>query len=109
METVKLIDPSRNVLAIGHVADEGNHFGGTLDLRDTPSSVRAIFDEFEEIVNGQMFSCLDEIQATIRELGITAAFDNGREVRAGNLQVFPSTGDFSFTVVDVASPSAKLA
>jgi hypothetical protein len=106
---IKLIDPARRVLAIGHITEEGDHFGGILDLRNTPHYTRAIFEEFEEIVSGQVFSCLDEIQARIRALGITVAFDNGREVCAGDLQVFPSTGDFSFTRADVAATRAKLA
>ena len=107
--TVKLIDQSRDVLAVTQVADEGDHYGGTIDLEGAPASLRALFDEFEEIVNGQMFSFLDAIQEKIGSLPIKAVFDNGREVYVKDLQVFPSTGEVSFKSAEVPSPSAKLA
>ncbi len=70
----------------------------------------AVFDEFEEIVNGQMFSFLDEIEGKIAVLSLKAAFDsNGSEVSVEELQVYPSTGDVSFKLAVVAVTSAKLA
>jgi hypothetical protein len=95
---VKLIDRTRAVLATAEVADEGDHFGGTIDLRDTPPPVRALFEEFEEVVNGQMFAFLDEIQGKITAMPIHALFDDGGEICVKDLQVFPSTGDVSFRV-----------
>jgi hypothetical protein len=93
---VQLADGSRAVLAVAEVADEGDHFGGTIDLRSTPAEVRALFEEFEEIVNGQVFVLLDEIQGKIGALPIRAIFDDGLEADIEDLQVFPSTGDVSF-------------
>jgi hypothetical protein len=104
-QTVRLIDRSRSLLAIAHVADEGDHFGGTIDLRDTPANLRALFDEFEEIVNGQMFSFLDEIEEKITSVPVKAVFENGQEMDIKDLQVFPTTGDVSFKPAKV--PSAK--
>lgn len=111
METriVKLIDPSRNVVATAQVADEGAYYGGTIDLRQTPVSLRALFEEFEEIVNGQMFAFLDDIQERIDSCGLKAVFDRGKEVYVKDLQVFPSTGDVSFKLAEVSAPSARLA
>jgi hypothetical protein len=94
--TVKLIDQSRNVLAVARVAAEGDHYAGTIDLNCTPPALKALFTEFEEIVDGQMFSFLDEIQEKIGAVPITAVFDNGDEVHISDLQVFPSAGDVSF-------------
>jgi hypothetical protein len=91
----KLVDPLRHVLAAGNVTHDGKHYEGTIDPRDTPADIRALFDEFEEIVNGQMFS-LDEIQEKTGALNITAEFENGFGVHVRDLQVFPSTGDSSF-------------
>lgn len=95
---VKLIDPARTVVASAQVVEEGDHYGGTIDLQSTPAKLRTLFDQFEEIVNGQMFSFLDEIQEKIGTLAIHAVFDDGSEVCVQDLQVYPSTGDVSFRV-----------
>src|SRR5947209_5745598 len=99
--TVKLIDPSRKIVAIAQVADEGTHYRGTIDLDNTPPSLRALFEEFEEIVNGQMFGFLDDIQGKIGALLLKAVFDTGDEVDIQDLQIFPSTGDVSFKLEDI--------
>jgi hypothetical protein len=109
MRSVQLLDPSGTVLANAQVADEGAYFGGTIDLRGTPAPLRALFKEFEEIVNGQMFVFLDEIQEKIGSLPIRAVFDDGAEVFVKDLQVFPSTGDVSFRLASVPIQSTRLA
>jgi hypothetical protein len=106
--TVKLIDPSRKVVATAQVADEGAYYGGTIDLRDTPPSMRALFEEFEEIVNGQMFAFLDDIQERIGALPLKVVFDTGQEGHVKDLQVFPSTGDMSFRLAEVPTPNGRL-
>jgi hypothetical protein len=99
---IKLIDQSDAVLATAQVTEEGGHYGGTIDLRSTPADLRALFEEFEEIVNGQMFVFLDEIQERIGSFPIRAVFDDGLEVSVKDLQVFPGTNDLSFKA-DLAS------
>lgn len=106
--TVKLVDPARKVVATAQVADEGSHYGGSIDLRETPPCLLALFKEFEEIVNDQMFAFLDNIQARIGDLHIKAVFDTGQEANVRDLQVFPSSGDVSFRLAEVATPSGKL-
>jgi len=110
METriVKLIDQSRKVVATAQVADEGAYYGGTIDLRDTPPSLRALFEEFEEIVNGQMFAFLDDIQERIGALPLKVVFDTGQEVHVKDLQIFPSTGDVSFRLAEIPTPGGRL-
>ncbi len=103
MRHVALVDQSRTVLATAEVADEDGYFGGTIDLRSTPAHLRALFEEFEEIVNGQMFAFLDEIQEKIGSLSVKALFDDGCAVPVKDLQVFPSTGDVSFRLVSAPS------
>ena len=82
--------------ADGRATDEGGHIGGTADWSAAPAPVLAVFADFEEIVNGQMFAFLDEVLEQIRALGIRAAFGDGTVLDISDLQVFPSTGDFSF-------------
>src|SRR5262249_41234658 len=57
-QTAKLVDPAGHVLATARVSDEGEHHGGTIVLNDMPAEQRQLFEEFEEIVNGQMLSFL---------------------------------------------------
>jgi hypothetical protein len=104
IQHVRLIDRSHAALADAQVTDEGGYLGGTIDLRSTPADLRALFEEFEEIVNGQMFVFLDEIQERIGALSIRAIFDDGSEVDIKDLQVFPSTGDVSFRLAGAPSP-----
>jgi hypothetical protein len=100
-QMVKLIDRGGNLIATAQVDDEGEHFGGTIDLQATPGPVRSLFNEFEEIVNGQMFSFLDEIQDKIDALSLRAVFVDGRTLGLKDLQVFPTAGDVSFKLVAV--------
>src|SRR5688500_3869063 len=104
-QTVKLIDQSRNLVGVAQVSDEGAYFGGTIDLAETPSALRALFDEFEEIVNGQMLSFLDAIQERLAAPSPRAVFDTGREAYVRDLQVFPSTRDVSFKLAGVPASS----
>ena len=104
---VRLIDQDRMTLASAQVADDEGCFGGTVDLSSTPAPLRALFEEFEEIVDGQMFAFLDEIQGRIGASPVRAIFDDGGEFEVRDLQVYPTTGEISFRLADVASQAAK--
>jgi len=103
---VRLIGELNAELAEAEVTDEGDHYGGTIDLRSTPADLCKLFHEFEEIVNGQMFVFLEEIQDKIAAVSIKAVFDDGEVVSVKDLQVFPSTRDVSFRLLDVPSATA---
>ncbi len=102
-KTVKLLDRARNVIATARVTDERGHYGGTIDLGKTHVELLRLFEEFEEVVNGQIFSLLDEVQQKIEVLSLKAVFEDGSEVAVNDLQVFPSTGDVSFKLIGVAA------
>jgi hypothetical protein len=101
---VRFIDAEGHVLATAQVTDEGTHFGGTVNLDGMPSTMRRVFDDFEEIVNGQMFSFLDEIEAKIRALPLRVLFGDAGEVPVRDLQIYPSTGDVSFKLAKEPNP-----
>lgn len=105
---MKLLGSDRSVLATAEVTDEGSHYGGTIDLRATPAELRALFAELEEVVNGQMFSFLDDIQGRIAATPILAAFDEVTVVPIDDLQVFPSTGDISFRVRSATAEAPRV-
>jgi hypothetical protein len=106
-QIVTFVDPTRKVIARSQVIDRGERFEGTIDLGGAPSAVRSLFEEFEEIVNGQMFSFLDDIQGKIASLPLQAVLDNGAEMRLEDLQVYPSTGKVSFRLAAVAGAAKK--
>ena len=93
---VQLLDSNRVVLAEARVADEGGHFGGSIDLKAMPAVVRRLFEEFEEVVNDQLFAVLDKIQEKVAALAIRARFEDGTEVGTEDLQIFPDAGECSF-------------
>jgi hypothetical protein len=101
---VRFVGPDRRVVAVAAVADEGDHFAGTIDLSATPPAMLAVFREWEEVVNGQMFSFLDEVEARVAALGLRAELDEGEPVRIRNLQVYPGHGEVSFQLAPVSAP-----
>ena len=82
---------------------EADYQAGWIDLTPAPPGLRALFEEFEEAVTGQMFSLVDDIQARIAALVPQAEFADGSTALIDNLQVYPSTGDVSF-VAPVSAP-----
>lgn len=99
---VKIIGSHSDVFAIAQVSQRGDVFSGTIDLSSMPMAIRQTFQEFEEIVNGQMFSLLDEVQDRIENLLLRVRFDEGTDVALADLQVYPSTRRVSFKLA--ASP-----
>ena len=90
------IDPSGVRVASLDVALVGDHFEGTVSLEATPSSVRQLFQQFEEIVEGQSFGLLDDIEEKIGAMSLRTVFEDGSAASVCDLQVFPSTGAVSF-------------
>src|SRR6266480_3013858 len=102
---VAIFDAHGNFVAKGWVAKEGGRFRGTADLGAMPAEMRRTFEEFEEVVNGQMFSILDEIENKIAAFGLSIAFGEGPAISAENLQIYPSTGAASFELArKIAAP-----
>ena len=62
-----------------------------------------MFEEFEELVNDQLFTHVDEIEEKIGALRLKAVFDTDHEAYVKDLQVFPGTGCVSFKLVEVPS------
>lgn len=103
-QTIKLLGQSGMVLATARVVDEGTHFGGAIDLSSTPAEVLALFENFEEIVNQQMLSFLDEIEDKIDALRVQAVFADGSKVPVSSLQVYPAASEVSFKVSASVTP-----
>ena len=68
-KTIKIVDPCQTVIATAQVVKKDERFTGLVDLRAMPVYLRQLFDEYEETVNGQLFSFLDEIEEQISACG----------------------------------------
>jgi hypothetical protein len=97
-QTITLIDSSRTVVATAQAVTKDGRLAGEIDLGPMPDPLRRTFEEFEEIVNGQMFSLLDAIESRIAALHFTAVLQDGREVVPEDLQIYPSGKRVSFAV-----------
>jgi len=96
---IKVIDQCRDVVASAQVAERGDCFAGLIDLSQMPASLRRKFEEYEEIVNGQMFSLLDEIAEQIGAIPLKVVFEEGYEVFVVDLQIYPGIGRVSFKIL----------
>src|SRR5438128_12216150 len=94
---IYLIDPDSARIAALDVCGCGDHFEGTISLQGTPPKIRQLFEQYAEIVEGQMFSLLDAVEAKIEAMCLRAVFDNGAEAEVEDLQVFPVRNAVSFT------------
>ena len=95
-----LSDHQSKRVALLDVKWQGEHFEGTISLETTPLPLVKLFARFEEIVEGQMFSLLGDVEEKIAELGLIVVFEDRSETEVTDLQVFPSTNAVSFSVLD---------
>jgi hypothetical protein len=98
IQPIYLVDQSSSRIAVLNVALIGDHYRGTLCLDATPPELKQLFEEFEENVEGQMFSLADEIEEKIGAIPLKVLFSNGMEACVENLQVYPSTKRISFKI-----------
>jgi len=95
---VALVDPLDKRIAELNVQDCGSRYQGTLSLGAARPEVRDLFSQFEEIVEGQMFSFIDEIEDQIDHLDLRVLFEDGSRKCVEDLQVYPSTNAVSFKI-----------
>ena len=98
-KTIKIIDRNRKVVATGQVVNHEDRFTGQIDLHSLSTSLRQTFEEYEEIVNDQMFSLLDEIEEQINALRLKVIFNEGDEAGIEDLQIYPTTKRIAFKLV----------
>ena len=98
-QRVTIIDQSRQVVATAKVSEQDGCFAGRIDLSPMPATLQHQFQEYEEMVNQQMFSFLDDLEAKIERLFLKAVFADGSVVQLTDVQIYPSTKSLSFKVV----------
>ncbi len=97
-QSLYLVDPSSTKVAVPNVEPSGDHYRSTICLDAAPPELRRLFEEFEENVEGQMFSLADEIEEKIEAAPLRVVFPNGVEAYVDDLQVYPSTKRVSFKI-----------
>ncbi len=105
-QLIYLVDKSATKVAALNVALIGHHYRGTICLDATPPELKHLFEEFEENVEGQMFTLADEIEEKIRMLLLKVIFPNGTEACVEDLQVYPSTKRVSFKIRQATSAAS---
>ena len=99
---VTIIAQSRQVVAAAKVSEQDGYFSGRIDLSQMPMTLQHQFEEYEEVVNQQMFSRLDELEDKIESLLLKVVFADGNVAQLADVQIYPSTKSVSFKVVKEA-------
>src|SRR6266542_4937818 len=105
-QTVKLVDGAGAAVAVAQITRDRDLFSGSVDLRAMPQHMLRKFEQFEEFVNDQVFSLVDEIQEEIVGLDLKAVFDNGCTEALDDLQIYPSDGVLSFKLKSAVTAAA---
>jgi hypothetical protein len=98
INTIVLTDAHSNRLATMDVDDRSGYNSGSIHLDEMPNALLQAFEQYEEIVNNQMFGLLDQAEAKIFRYDLKIVFDDGREALIDELQVFPGNRRVSFRV-----------
>lgn len=98
---IHLIDDGTLVACLRVEPCDGR-FEGEIDLSRTPPQLLRLFHEFEEIVEGQMLSCLDDIEKKLTDASLRVVLENGEVVEVQDLQVYPRTRQVSFRIGQLA-------
>ncbi|HYO70580.1 MAG TPA: hypothetical protein VEU33_31325 [Archangium sp.] len=78
------------------VSEHSDLYRGSIDLSRTPPPILALYSYYEELVNGQVLSLLDDADAHLEALGISFHAEDQEPLRIHDLQVYPSDGAVSF-------------
>jgi len=110
-EAVTILDAERNVIATADVECRKGVYFGSANMDQLPKTLRRLFEQYEEIVNDQVFSLLDPIEDQIGTIPLVVVFGDGRESQAKDLQIFPKGNTISFKVGEpvMLSPALRKA
>lgn len=102
LQQITIIDQKRKIVATAQVTERDDRFTGRIDLRPMSAPLRRQFEAYEEIVNEQMFSLLDEMEEKIGAMLLKVVFADGHVAPLADLQIYPSIKKVSFKVVKEA-------
>ena len=97
---VRIVDQSCGAVATARVLETDGGFAGSIDLRSMPEGLLGLLEAYEEVVNGQTFSLLDEVEEQLGEIPLVAIFEDGEAFPVEDLQIYPSDGRVSFKLAE---------
>jgi hypothetical protein len=100
---ILLVDPAGTIVAEARVERNADGYSGSVDLGRMPAAMRRTFEDYESLVNGQVFSRLDEVEGLIATLALSAILDDGLTFPVTELQIYPEGRAISFEVARVAA------
>ena len=100
---VQIVDGDRNVLAGLDASPSNGRCSVSADFAAMPADTRRLFEEYEGMVNDQIFSLLDEYEDRIEGLACAAVFEDGSRRPIADVQLFPKGGTASFQVLEPAT------
>jgi hypothetical protein len=81
---------------LGTIEEVDGLRSASIDLEGIDAQLLELFSRFEETVNGQMFSFLDEIEGEIEALGVCWHKSGEPPQIVYDLQIFPTNSVVSF-------------
>ena len=73
-----------------------------------PDALLRRFEEYERLVNGQMFALLDDAEEQIESLSLKVILESGQEIAIEDLQIYPRSGRVSFRAKTPTIPLSDL-
>ena len=75
---------------------QDGRFLGEIDLNNMPDALLRRFEEYERLVNGQMFALLEDAEEQIDSLLLKVVLESGEEIAIEDLQIYPRSRRVSF-------------
>ena len=95
---IQLVDLSDNKVADLDVRLVDGTYRGTINLDATPAEMKALFQEYEELVESQIFNLADKVEQKIAMTDLCSISASGLIQLVTELRVYPSTGRVSFKI-----------
>ncbi|WP_223642616.1 hypothetical protein [Corallococcus sp. EGB] len=92
----QLVDAQGNLIGRVRVSAKGGRWSGEVDLNGAAPSIVSLFAEFEELVNEQVLSLLDDMEAQIARLGARLLVAGEEALPVEDLQIYPAERVVSF-------------
>ncbi|NNC16736.1 hypothetical protein HJC22_13520 [Corallococcus exiguus] len=94
----QLVDAQRNLIDRVRVSAEGSLWSGEIDLGDASPGLVSLFTEFEELVNDQVLSLLDNMETQVARLGPRFRVAEEEALPMGDLRIYQVLRVVSFRV-----------
>ncbi len=92
----RLVDGQGNLIGMVRVSADGDLWSGEIDLSGAAPTILSLCTQFEELVNGQMLSRVDKLEAEFAQLGAQLVVAEGGTRPVADLQIFPAQREVSF-------------